>query len=75
MSKYAMLISATLIIASISGCDLIKDDPPPPQIDFSCVGWKVIHLSQQDTLTEATKQQILTHNEWGARQGCWSSAS
>lgn len=36
---------------------------------WSCAGWDKISASRQDT--DLTKAQILAHNEFGRKQGCW----
>ena len=37
----------------------------------NCAGWSPILPSRSDKMTIGTKQQILAHNEFGAKQGCW----
>ena len=37
----------------------------------TCAGWKSLNPSRKDVLTEGTKTQIVEHNSYGERQGCW----
>jgi len=37
----------------------------------TCAGWKQFNPSRKDVLTEGTKMQIVEHNSYGERQGCW----
>lgn len=39
----------------------------------ACAGWKPIILAGQsiDGLTEQDAQEILTHNVFGQKRGCW----
>jgi hypothetical protein len=50
-----------LISESISGC----------ATSGNCAGWQQINPSRKDALTQGTKRQILSHNEFGEKQGCW----
>lgn len=36
-----------------------------------CTGWAPIYPSGNDVLTDGTARQILAHDEFGARMGCW----
>ena len=45
--------------SSISGCAT------------NCAGFEAIRPSRADVLTESTQNQILSHNLFGAKQGCW----
>jgi hypothetical protein len=39
----------------------------------ACAGWKPIVLAEEsiDGLTEQDAQEILTHNVFGQKRGCW----
>lgn len=36
----------------------------------NCAGWEPIKPSHKDVLTDGTAKQILSHDEFGAAQGC-----
>jgi len=55
MLKSMMLCVATI---ALSGC--VTSQGPKPVKDTSCVAFKVIHPSRDDTLD--TKRQVLEHN-------------
>lgn len=38
-----------------------------------CAGWAPIYPSRADVLTDSTARQILAHDEFGARMGCWKA--
>lgn len=63
--KFAILTTATLIVASISGCG--------DRFSFSteCDWAQPIRPSPADVLTRGTKEQIVAHNEDGAKQCGW----
>ena len=58
--KFAIFPLMILIAVSTSGC-----------ATSNCAGWSAIQPSRSDRLTIGTKQQILAHNEFGVKQGCW----
>jgi hypothetical protein len=37
----------------------------------NCGGWEAITVSPRDKLTRKTEEKIVSHNEFGERQGCW----
>ena len=39
----------------------------------ACAGWKPIVLADQsiDGLTDQDAQEVLTHNVYGQKRGCW----
>lgn len=57
MTVCALLIATSL---SMAGCET------------NCAGWQQINPSRKDALTDGTKNQILAHNLFGAKQGCWT---
>ena len=38
----------------------------------NCSGWRAILASTEDDMTDETKRQILAHNEFGLKIGCWT---
>ena len=40
---------------------------------FSCAGFHEFRPSPKDVLTEGTAQQMLSHNLYGVKQGCWKA--
>lgn len=40
---------------------------------FSCAGWHEFRPSSKDVLTDGTAEQMLAHNLYGAKQGCWKA--
>lgn len=44
-----------------------------PAIDQAtvCAGWEPVLVSGQDALTDGTAEQILAHNLYGQKIGCW----
>jgi len=40
---------------------------------FGCAGWHEFEPSSRDVLTDGTAKQMLAHNEFGAKQGCWKA--
>jgi len=44
-------------------------------IDSGCYWTKPIRISRADILTEATAEQILAHNETGAKRCGWERAA
>lgn len=38
-----------------------------------CSGWAPIYASGDDVLTDGTARQILAHDQYGARMGCWKA--
>jgi hypothetical protein len=50
-----------LIAISMAGC-----------ATDGCSGWSAIRPSRSDKLTDGTARQILAHNQFGVRQGCWA---
>lgn len=57
------MISRALMIA---GCCLLLSGCAS---GWSCEGWTKISPSRVDT--GGTKSQVLAHNNFGRRQGCW----
>jgi hypothetical protein len=57
------LLMLSLISALTGGC----------AINRGCGGWEKITLSHKDVLTRDTKAEIVSHNEFGEKQGCWSA--
>ena len=60
-------IAWTMLCASaalISGC----------ATGGNCAGWAPVNPSVRDVLTAGTEQQILKHNEFGAKQCGWRPA-
>jgi hypothetical protein len=55
------ILALMLIAISISGC----------ATSSNCAGWSAIRPSRSDKLTDGTARQILAHNKFGVRQGCW----
>jgi hypothetical protein len=37
-----------------------------------CKGWEPIYVGSQDVLTDQTAKAILSHDQYGLAQGCWS---
>lgn len=58
-----------LVAALVSACAQIGVGP----IDRAavCAGWRPILVSPRDVLTEETAREILAHNLYGERIGCW----
>ena len=40
---------------------------------FGCAGWEEFRPSKNDVLTDGTSKQMLKHNNFGAKQGCWKA--
>jgi hypothetical protein len=61
--RIALLVSLTLLPAC--GKTGAKTD--------ACAGWKPIVLADQsiDGLTDQDAQEVLTHNVYGQKRGCW----
>lgn len=55
---------AMVLLLCLSGCATEK-------LASNCAGWRSIHPSREDHLTQGTKRQILAHNEFGVERGCW----
>lgn len=66
--KFAISARATLTSALIVGTAISLSACATAS---NCAGWSAIQPSRSDKLTTGTKQQILAHNEFGAKQGCW----
>ena len=65
-----MLILTLPLVASgiLAGCaprTIVKTD--------HCTGWAPIYADGSDVLTDGTARQILAHDEYGARMGCWKA--
>jgi len=60
MRKSATLILLFAMLSLSAGCAT------------NCAGWEQINPSRKDVLTDGTKNQILSHNLFGAKQGCWA---
>ena len=61
--KWLALIALLLTSASIAGCATDKASV--------CAGWEPFQPSRLDDLTEGTAKQIIAHNEYGIKMGCW----
>lgn len=63
------------MLLSVSACGIsgLGTSDRAVLTDLSCAGWRQISLSRQDKLTEKTESEILGHNEFGERRGCWKS--
>ena len=63
MTKFKTL--ALMIVASVSvgGC-----------ATSNCAGWKPLHPTKKDVqvMSDRLAGDILEHNEFGQKQGCWS---
>ena len=61
--KCRIWIALALISVSSLGCATNASN---------CAGWSAINPSRKDVLTEGTVKQMLAHNEFGVKQGCWA---
>jgi len=66
---------ACLLVIPLSGCSGIGRETKTVVIDSGCYWTKPIRISRADILTEATAEQILAHNETGAKRCGWERAA
>lgn len=64
----AWLLTSLLLASCVSAGRAVK----PPVVDNGCAAFRPIYVSLDDVLTDGTAQQILAHNEVGARLCGWS---
>lgn len=61
MATFGIRIAALAVIGTLlAGCQ---------GAGWSCAGWQKIEPSRTDT--DGTKAQVLEHNNFGRKQGCW----
>lgn len=66
LKKTSALVVTLALLTSCAGTG-----PAIESVD-SCAGWAPILISEGDILTEETARDILVHNRYGQREGCWS---
>jgi hypothetical protein len=57
-------------LAPIALCVLLCACQPVVKVDV-CQGWQPIYPSRQDVLTDGTAKQVLAHDQYGLKMGCW----
>lgn len=61
---------ATLTTLLVGSCATAAGPTKSPAY-VPCQGWKPIVLDHRDVMTSKDKAQVLNHNCYGARIGCW----
>lgn len=68
-----LLLPLLLSVSGCAGSGLLGTTDKAVLTDLGCAGWRMIDLSTKDQLTPMTEDQIIAHNEYGERRGCWKA--
>lgn len=72
-----MILALPLIVSSCATTGRTATKPqaycPPQTVYDACAGWKpiILHGNDWDVLSPLTVKEILAHDEYGVRLGCW----